>query len=180
MVGSLEPAWPWAPPDPEPEPAESWLSSAKVVAVATLIWIGTATVFGLLFTALDYPNQRTWTALDERGVHATATVTRTEPNNHDTVHYSFVVAGRTYADSAANAHSPNPSAADLRVGDRIQIVYDRTDPGVSCACEPRERMYAAGFVPRAIASLFVSSLVALMLTWAWVRRRTPTTVDAKY
>ena len=179
MVGKLDPAWPWAPPDQEPDPAESWLSTAKVVAVATLIWIGAATVVGLLFTALDYQNQRTWTAIDERGVHATATVTRTEPNNHNTVHYSFVVAGRTYTDSGPSYGPNNPSAADLRVGDRIQIVYDRTDPRVSCACEPRERMYPAGFVPRAIASLFVSSLVALMLTWAWVRRRTPTTVDAK-
>jgi hypothetical protein len=179
MVGESDPALSWTPPGQKPEPAESRVSTAKVVAVGTLIWIGAATVVGLLITALDYPNQRTYRALDERGVHATATVTRTEPNNHNTVYYSFVVAGRNYADSGA-AHGPNPEAADLRIGDRIQIVYDRTDPRVSCACDPREQRYPARFVPTAIASLFVSSLVALILTAAWVHRRARTTVDANH
>jgi hypothetical protein len=83
--------------------------------------------------------------LRERGVTTTATVVRTDPDNHDSIRYSYIVDGRTY-EKQSGADAPNPGADQLSAGDPVTITYDARDPRTSCACTPREEWQGWGLV----------------------------------
>jgi hypothetical protein len=84
---------------------------------------------------------------------------RTEPEDHNTVFYRFVVAGRTY-DTSGPSHLPNPPARYLAPGQRITVVYDRLDPTNSCACTPDKAWDSSP----AANVLFPGGFFALVLT----------------
>ena|SRR5438270_218647 len=74
---------------------------------------------------------------------STATVTRAEPDQHNTVEYTYMVDGITHhgADAANGLDGP---ASGLRVGQQIRIYYDNRDPDKSCDCIPDEVAADAG------------------------------------
>lgn len=73
--------------------------------------------------------------LARNGVKATAKVVRTEPTNHGSVFYEYRVNGREYQYGGPYSE-PNPDLESLAIGDRLEIVYSRVNPGKSCACRP--------------------------------------------
>ena len=64
--------------------------------------------------------------LAKSGVRSSAIVTRSLPEQHNSVEYSFIVGGRTYS-GGGFADPPNPSADHLAPGDSVRIVYQ---PGI--------------------------------------------------
>lgn len=147
-------------------------SRVKATLVFVGSWIVGGLAFSLLFFALTFSDEADYAALDEHGIHTTATVTRTEPQKHNTVYYTFEVAGTSYSD-ADLAHNPNPDAADLRVGDTIQIVYDARVPSRSCACDPHDSKMPV--VTRVSVGLFGFWIPAIGITiWWWRRQRQET------
>lgn len=73
--------------------------------------------------------------LAKSGVRSSAIVTRSLPEQHNSVEYSFIVGGRTYS-GGGFADPPNPSADHLAPGDSVRIVYQPRNPSDSCACTP--------------------------------------------
>jgi hypothetical protein len=134
-----------------------------------IVWIVCAAAATVVLDVLDHSNQVLYARLVRHGAPTAATVTRTQPHNHSTVFYSFVVAGRTYS-SADVSRAPNPEAANLRRGNRIRIVYDTRNPNVSCACDPHALRVGNQWWRRAIGALWVSSVIAVVITLNLRRR----------
>ncbi len=163
----------------EPDPTAGVSRRTKLVDPAALkfmflllaIWaVLTAAVFALI-AALDGSNQQRYEALIHHGSTTKAIVIGTDPSNHDTVSYSFSVAGQRYS-SSDRSDPPNPPAGLLRVGQAITVVFDVRDPNVSCACNPRDGAAGGRWWTRLFAGAFVSSVVAVLLTLRLHRRWT--------
>lgn len=155
---------------PQPDHADSLFrgrSPRQVLIIALGIMFSNAVFFTGAGFAVDQSNQSQYSALAEFGVGTTATVTGTEPRNHNTVHYTFQVDGTTYA-TGSFARPPNPSAGELRVGDTIRIVYDPRNPEDSCACDPDDSVQRVNLV-----GAFLGGLVLGVLPAAFVLSRRP-------
>ena len=132
--------------------------------------LGVAVFFiAVLITAVayflvDHQSQDDYAVLQSRGVAGAATVTRSEPNNHNLIYFSYKVDSRVY-DSSGRAEAPNPSAAHLQPGDSVQIVYDPANPRIVCACNPSQMRAPLGQFPNALllALLAVGSAVPLIV-----------------
>lgn len=105
-------------------------------------------------------SQNFYGALYRNGAHANAVVLRTDPDNHDRVQYSYEVNGKTYT-SWSYALGPDGTARELRVGQSIRIVYDRTHPEVSCDCIPTASDAGAGSTISSQITLVVVILLAI-------------------
>lgn len=109
--------------------------------------------------------------LHSHGASVSATVTKLEPNNHNSVEYRFSVDGTTYSDGWFGDGFEG-TAGELVVGQSIHVFYDKTDPDYSCYCDPGF-LYEEGQLWRnALAGAFVSTIGAAALTAVYLRRRT--------
>ncbi|WP_190867732.1 DUF3592 domain-containing protein [Actinomadura sp. RB99] len=141
----------------------------KVAIAFGSIWLIVGAFFYVVISTVDHSNHHLYAVLDKRGVHARATVTRTAPNDHNTVYYTFTVSGTIYSSSDL-ADPPNPDASHLHVGDQIQIVYDIRDPHLSCACDPHaEKPYDQLFP--VIVALFSATFFVGIYMVSWILRR---------
>jgi hypothetical protein len=102
------------------------LALSCYLAVAALMFFGQELVFG--------DRKSTMAILSAHGQTTVASVTSTDP--HNSVCYAYVVAGTAYQ-ACSGADYPGEHAAELTVGEAIHIVYDSSDPSVSCACVPQ-------------------------------------------
>ena len=84
-------------------------------------------------------NLRKFYVLSERGVSAQGQITRTEPENHGAIHYSFAVMQQTYSGigSAGNMHR---KFDEVTVGDTVPVVYDPADPESSCLGDANKQL----------------------------------------
>jgi hypothetical protein len=95
-----------------------------------LVFAGLALTIGLKITDwLTYRNL-------SNGVGVCGKVTAKEPENHQTVRYSYNVGQQTYSGVGHGGHG-NPSFAELNVGDSITVFYDPAHPSVSCMGYPQ-------------------------------------------
>jgi len=154
---------------PEATTRGSRLTGARLGLVFVGVWLVCGAVGALMITALDYGNQKVYSQLEKHGVVVDAVVTGTEPNNHNTVFYSFLANGRRYS-SGDRSWPPNPDASQLTVGGRVYVVYDRRDPSVSCACDPHKTARPLRWWRGFIAGLLLGSVAALVITLG-IRRR---------
>jgi hypothetical protein len=147
----------------------------KVVVLFVVLWVACGLVGTAALTAADASNQRLYSTLIKRGVQVDATVTRTEPQNHSTVFYTFVADGVTHSSSSVS-WPPNPAASELSIGDDLYVVYDSADPSTSCACDPQKAAVPNELWRRLISGLFLGSVIAVVITSAlvrwWTTRRT--------
>jgi hypothetical protein len=138
-------------------------TGTRVALTFAVIWLACGIVAALGISALDSSNQRAYSELEQHGLVVQATVTATDPGNRNTVYYSFIAHGQTY-ESGDRAWPPNPEASQLKVGERIHVVYDSRNPNVSCACDPHQAAAPSAWWRRLIAGLFLGSIVAIVLT----------------
>lgn len=138
------------------EPLADVLSPRMAVIVALGIMFAMAGFFTVIVFTANQSDRSQYGALAEFGVGTTATVTRSEPQNHGATDYTFEVAGKTYASGGL---SP-PGASDPRVGDTIQIVYDPRDPNDSCACDPDDKVRPPNLVTSFLAGLTAGGILA--------------------
>lgn len=142
------------------------LARLPFATLFAIVWLLLSVAGTGLLVAVDSGDQSKYARLVHHGVVVVAQVTRTAPSNHDTVYYTFVVDGRTYASSDAT-NAPNPDASHLSVGDPLHVVYDRGDPRVSCACDPAKLRMA--WWQYGIGALWVTSIVSVATTFG-IRR----------
>jgi hypothetical protein len=76
-------------------------------------------------------NLRKFYVLSERGVSAQGQITRTEPENHGAIHYSFSVRQQTYS-GIGGAGDMHRKFDEVTVGDAVPVVYEPADPETSC------------------------------------------------
>jgi hypothetical protein len=101
-----------------------WVSVAVLGAAVGGTWLWT---YG--------PNVQTMIGIDEHAAPATAVVRDTDPGNHNSVTYTFSVAGRTYEGGWAL----DVDVATLSPGQRVDIHYDTENPAHSCICSSPHR-----------------------------------------
>src|SRR5919199_4250187 len=83
-----------------------------------------------------------WGALNSLAQHGTAvnaTVLAIEPENHNTLLYSYEVGGKTYW-GRGQIEDANVSSRILHVGDRLQILYDPQNPERSVLGDPARQL----------------------------------------
>jgi hypothetical protein len=134
------------------------------------VWLACGAVASIAISALDHSNQKVYAQLERHGVVVAATVTRTDPSNHNTVYYTFTVDGQTY-NSADRAWPPNPEASRLAVGGSVYVVYDSRNPTISCACDPHAAAIPNQWWRRSITGLYLGSVIAVVITISVYRRR---------
>jgi hypothetical protein len=96
------------------------------------------------------PSRSTMAILSVHGQDTVATVTSIEP--HNSVCYAYVIAGTAYGD-CSGADYPGEHSASLTIGQQIHIVYNSSDPTLSCACIPREQYAVLSSGPFVAAAL---------------------------
>jgi hypothetical protein len=141
-----------------------------IAVVFLALWLTTGSIAALVSSAMDYSNQHVYQRLHDYGVQTRATVTRTDPADHNGVEYTFTVGGRRYT-GGWFSDPPNPPAGELSVGGPVIIVYDSRDPSISCACDPADSVKANDWWRRLLGGLFLSSVVSVVITVSVHRQR---------
>lgn len=144
----------------------------KFFLLIVVVWLTCGLVCTAGVWAMGYSNQRLYSTLKERGVVVRATITETDPGNHDMVYYSFVDRGETYS-SSDNSSLPNPSASDLAIGDELYVVYDTMDPSSSCACDPHAAAVSSEWWRMFVAGMLLGSVPAAVVMARFDSRRSP-------
>ena len=136
------------------------VSRAAVTALAAVV--GGVLALGLV-NVLASSEQRMDVRLASSGSAVDGTVTGSFPLEHGSIEYKFEAAGRSFS-GAGHVSGSNPRPAQLRPGDKVRIVYDPTDPQVSCACSPRDDLDNARRNNLALALFggFAAGVIAFM------------------
>jgi hypothetical protein len=103
--------------------------------------LGFATFFGI-WSVIEHSAQQDYGALVSRGVHASATVTRYDPANHDELEYAFTVQGVRYI-GGSSFHLPGR----FQAGQLVPVVYEASHPDNNCACDPAAELANANATP---------------------------------
>lgn len=127
MDGPESPDWVEPPTQGPPRPTRYSVGFGAAVGCVILA------AFGLVIGGASAANLSYHSSLKTHGVTTTAVVTSTDSGDHNSLCYRFVVDGRSHA-SCGNGE--NGEVSSLTPGRTIQIVYDRTQPAVSCWCKP--------------------------------------------
>jgi hypothetical protein len=127
-----------------------------------LVYLGTyflvAGAFFGLFWLIESTQRDLGALLSKNGVVTTATVTRSEPQDHNTICFTYSVDGVPY--SGCDSASFGKVASELPPGSSTFVTYDRTNPLVYCAC-PAELL-----VRNAREAPVVGALVMGTFLWA--------------
>jgi hypothetical protein len=94
---------------------------------ALAVYVGGALAVGVLIGSLNLPR---YSRLEAHGADATAVVTATTCQDHQTFAYAFRVAETTYTGRGGAGYG-NPACPALRPGDRVRVRYLVADPGQS-------------------------------------------------
>jgi hypothetical protein len=116
---------------------------------SVLIWFSGASLIAILLVQ-GYPIE--YWELSHRSVSTRGVVTRLEPRNHQAVHYSFEVAGRSY-ERVGRAEFGNPQFGFLSVGQPVFVYYLPENPYVSCMG------YPADLLKNEEVSIFLASFI---------------------
>lgn len=96
------------------------------------------TLVALIWFGLGSLNIPRYQRLAAESVRTDATITATSCEQHSTVSYTFVVAGRPY--SGQGLSGGERPCKDIQVGDRMPVWYLSTDPTVSTLREPQAKL----------------------------------------
>jgi hypothetical protein len=92
--------------------------------------------------------------LARNGVVTTAIVTRSTPEDHNTICFDYVAAGTTYKGCDFARFDKN--ARELPVGSQTRVTYDVSDPTVYCAC-PAESLVSNAREAPLVAALWMGT-----------------------
>jgi hypothetical protein len=143
--------------DSQPMPPR--LSRAKIVLVWLAVNIATMCVLGSI-------NWWRFYRLASRGRPVEAIVNQTEPQNHQTVHYTYRIGSDTYV-GKGHAGYGNPPFRDLRAGQSVHAFYLPDRPEDSCLGDPHG-LLENETIPILLAAFTLSGLFAVSM---WQRGR---------
>jgi len=99
------------------------------------IWGVFAVIGSLISVAVFWEDLLTYNQLKRSGIPAKGTVITKEPENHNSVRYSYEVGQQTYS-GIGHGGSGNPSFESLKIGDPLLVYYDPARPSFSCLGYP--------------------------------------------
>jgi hypothetical protein len=134
------------------------------------LWLLLATVAAVLMHLVDQGDGALGRRLVAHGATTEAVVTGLQPKNHNSVEYTFFVGGRRFY-GGGFADGPDGDASHHSVGGPIQIVYDTTDPSVSCACDPVGLARSDSWPSSLGLAAFITSIPPPLITIQIERRR---------
>lgn len=110
--------------------------------------------------------------LADHAISATATVTDSEPANHNLIRFTYVVRDKHYSgDNGPNENGIDPYAADqFPVGSQIQIVYDASDPEVYCPCPAADLQPTEAPLVAVVPGVMIIGAFPFVLVWAILSR----------
>lgn len=136
------------------------------------LWVLIVAFLGIPAYFAAHHNLAFYSALSRHGSPGTATVTSTDPDNHNTVCYRYVLESRQYH---ACDVAEDYEASQLSVGQSIGIVYDTRDPAVSCTCHNAKQQLASETVFATIMGVIILGFATLgAFGAARARRLAPT------
>jgi hypothetical protein len=123
-------------------------------------WLALATILAIVLGRINVP---TYVKLAEDGERTTAVIVQPDCGNHGRASYAFNVGSIGYSGSDVMN-----DCRSLRPGDDITIYFDRDDPKISRAIEPRAGLMNE-LIPIALACLLVPP-VAIISFILWRRK----------
>jgi hypothetical protein len=109
----------------------------RIILTYFAIWLAFAlagVVIGVIATdSLKYYRLKT------EGIKVHGQVIGKEPQNHQSIRYSYVVGEQTYS-NLGSAGRGNPSFAALNMGDSVIVYYDPDNPSNSCLGYPSRHL----------------------------------------
>src|SRR6266478_3342657 len=103
----------------------------------TAIWLLSSAGFAAF--GITYLNVPKFYRLAKDGISVDGRVVAKEPLNHQTVHYSYLVATQTYY-GAGNAGNGNPPFDQLRIGDPVRVSFNPNNPSESYLGDPTSEL----------------------------------------
>lgn len=108
----------------------------RIPARRLLFYIGSyvfvCSAFFALIWMLESHDRKLGDELSRHGAVTTATVTKSDPSNHNTVCFTYAVKGVTY--SGCDRADFDKEASQLPPGSQTHVTYDATKPSVYCVC----------------------------------------------
>lgn len=139
-------------------PLEYGLMNKK--ALLFLLWLFLTIAFAVGTAAIF--DVKTYYLLSKRGMLTEGYVTDTDREHHRTVHYSYTVNQQPYK-WGGYAGDINRQFEEIKVGDKVPVVYDPLNPGSSCLGDPndvlRSLMHGVIFVSLFPTFFLISYLV---------------------
>jgi hypothetical protein len=89
-------------------------------------------IFFGIFWSLESRERRLGDELTKYGLVTLATVTSSDPANHNTICFTYEVNGKPY--SGCDNADFDKDASQLPVGSQAHITYDSRDPSIYCSC----------------------------------------------
>ena len=112
------------------------MTKYKILTIIALVWL----LLALVVYALGYVvfDQARVERLASKGVEIYANVDAKEPQNHNTIRYSYSVKGKDYKGSGG-AGNGNPALSQIQIGQKLVAYYDPTRPEDSFLGYPQLR-----------------------------------------
>jgi len=107
--------------------------------------------------------------LKQNGIRTSGVVTQLQPSNHQSVYYSFEVAGKTYS-NIGRAGFGNPEFCCLTVGQNLIVYYLPADPWISCSGIP-DQLIENEVPPIVLAGLIFPLFAMTVYCWRLPRFR---------
>jgi hypothetical protein len=143
---------------------------AHVAVLFLLVWLCCAAVAAGAIYLAESSDRSLATALRSNGVVTLARVTGTQPQNHNSVEYTYVVAGKRYEEGCFG-DGPEGDASHLAVGQSIHIVYDAANPTRSCYCDVSALSRGASVASAVATAAYLTSVISVVITLMIRRRR---------
>ena len=141
-------------------------SRVKLLATVVVIWLVLATIFGFVVGRLF---RSPYDQLVGNGVVTEGLITLKEPNNHQNVHYSYVVGSEPYSGIGHGGRGGMPGFETLQIGQKVLVVYDRRKPTVSSLGDPKQHLKSANFLT-VLAAVLSATFVMAVLYWKGLLR----------
>jgi hypothetical protein len=122
-------------------------------------WLVLAAIFALIASRLF---RTPYDRLVTNGVVTEGWITLKEPDNHQNVRYSYVVNSETYSCIGHGGQGGLPSFGNLQVGQKVRVVYDKTDPTVSSLGDPAEHLKSGNLLMVWASILFPTFIMAVL------------------
>ena len=135
--------------------------SIKRLAFWSGVWLGFVLIFGFIGARLS---RSPYDRLVRNGMVTQGRITRKEPDNHQNVHYSYVVGSGTYSGVGHGGRAGIPRFELLKIGQKVQVHYDRDNPTISSLGDPALHLRTANGLTISIALTF-SPFTTIVLWW---------------
>ncbi|MGH9956815.1 MAG: hypothetical protein ACREBC_06750 [Pyrinomonadaceae bacterium] len=140
----------------------------RLKTASLLSWIGVWALFALLFGFVGATLFRPpYDELVTSGVVVEGWIIGKEPDNHQNVHYSYIVGSHTYSGIGHGGQAGIPSFEMVQIGQKVRVVYHKGSPAVSSLGDPALHLRSANLLTGSM-SVLLSTFVTAVL---WLKTR---------